>query len=79
VSLSLVTSSSNFALLADVIANSLKGNDHFETRHHGVSRNLFHVFIETLPRGVHLFCMPKINEPNKKAPDIALIPKIKLD
>uniref|UniRef100_UPI003A8F7AA5 hypothetical protein n=1 Tax=Methylophaga sp. TaxID=2024840 RepID=UPI003A8F7AA5 len=28
--------------------------------------------------GVHLFCLPKINEPNKRAPEIAFDPKIKL-
>ncbi|KGM08063.1 hypothetical protein LP43_0486 [Methylophaga thiooxydans] len=32
--------------------------------------------LHTLPLGVHLFCLPKINEPNKKAPDIALFLKI---
>jgi len=31
-----------------------------------------------LPLGVHLFCLPKINEPNKRAPDIASFPKINL-
>jgi hypothetical protein len=30
------------------------------------------------PRGVHLFCLPKINEPNKRAPEIAFDPKINL-
>jgi len=28
--------------------------------------------------GVHLFCLPKINEPNKRAPDIAFDPKIRV-
>jgi len=29
-----------------------------------------------LPQGVHFFCLPKRNEPKKKAPDIALSLKI---
>jgi hypothetical protein len=49
--------------------------------HQGVSQldpKMFRFLLPTLPRGVHFFCLPKRNEPKKKAPDIALIPKINL-
>jgi len=40
--------------------------------------SLFSIKAGTLPRGVHFFCLPKRNEPKKRAPDIAFIQKLTL-